>query len=87
MIIDQADLLERRQETLAEVFRFLDVDDSYWTPRYGRLRHETARPARPALARGRASLCRRTWPGGFRRGRGDRRCWIARSWTPTSARS
>jgi hypothetical protein len=51
MIIDQLDLLERRQETLAEVFRFLDVDDAFWDSRYGQLRHETGRPSRPALAR------------------------------------
>ena len=51
MIIDQLDLLERRQETLADVFRFLDVDDTFWDSRYGQLRHETGRPTRPALAR------------------------------------
>jgi Sulfotransferase domain len=51
MIVDQVDLLERRHETLSEVFRFLGVDDSFWTPRYGRLRHETARPPDPVLVR------------------------------------
>lgn len=51
MIVDQADLLDRRQETLSQVFRFLEVDDSFWTPRYGLLRHESVRLARPSLAR------------------------------------
>lgn len=51
MIIDQIDLLERRQETISSVFRFLEVDDTFWSSKYGRLRHETARPSRPALAR------------------------------------
>jgi hypothetical protein len=41
LILEQDDLLNRRPETLAATFRFLGVDDSFWSPRYERLRHET----------------------------------------------
>jgi hypothetical protein len=51
MVVDQLDMLDRRRETLSDIFRFLEVDHTFWTPRYDRLRHETAPPRRPALAR------------------------------------
>jgi hypothetical protein len=51
LVVDQADLLERREETLSQVFNFLEVDDAFWTPRFGHLRHESARAEEPALAR------------------------------------
>jgi hypothetical protein len=41
LVLEQGDLLHRRAETLRETFRFLGVDDSFWSPRYERLRHET----------------------------------------------
>jgi adenylyl-sulfate kinase len=37
----QEDLLERRRETLADVFRFLDVDDTFDTEAFSRLIHES----------------------------------------------
>jgi hypothetical protein len=33
-VIDQADLRHRRRETLRDVFRFLDVDENFWSPSY-----------------------------------------------------
>jgi hypothetical protein len=51
LILDSENLRDRRRETLAEVFRFLDVDESFWTHKYGQLRHETDRVEQPALAR------------------------------------
>ena len=41
LILEQGDLLDRRAETLQETFRFLGVDESFWSPGYERLRHET----------------------------------------------
>lgn len=41
LVLEQDDLLNRRAETLGEVFRFLGVDDSFWSQGYERLRHET----------------------------------------------
>ncbi len=41
LVIEQGDLLNDRPETLARVFRFLEVDSTFWSPKYERLRHET----------------------------------------------
>jgi hypothetical protein len=35
LVIDQADLLRRREETLCEVFGFLDVEESFVSPQFG----------------------------------------------------
>jgi Sulfotransferase domain len=37
MVIDQVDLLTRRQETLSKVFRFLGVDDGFVSPEFEKL--------------------------------------------------
>jgi Sulfotransferase family len=42
----QEDLLLRRRETLREMFRFLGVDESFWSPRMDRLRHPSAGKSR-----------------------------------------
>ncbi len=34
LVIDQADLLENRVETLREIFRFLEVDETFSSPRF-----------------------------------------------------
>jgi hypothetical protein len=36
LVLDQLDLLERRRDTLRRVFRFLAVDEEFWTPRFER---------------------------------------------------
>lgn len=36
LVLDQRDLLKRRRETLERVFRFLGVDDGFWTPEFER---------------------------------------------------
>jgi hypothetical protein len=36
LVLDQRDLLTRRPETLRRVFRFLGVEEDYWTPRFER---------------------------------------------------
>lgn len=35
LVVDQADLLERRETTLREIFAFLSVDQSFVSPRFG----------------------------------------------------
>ena len=40
LVIDQRELLDDRRDTLRRVFRFLDVDDSFWVPEFDRL-HNT----------------------------------------------
>jgi len=42
LVLAQEDLLSRRRETLARVFGFLDVDESFWTPRMERIRHSSS---------------------------------------------
>jgi len=51
LIVEREDLLDERRETLAGVFRFLGVDDAFWTPKYEQLRHET--PTRRSTTMGR----------------------------------
>jgi hypothetical protein len=41
LVLEQDDLLERREETLRQLFRFLEVDEGFWDPAYQRLRHQT----------------------------------------------
>jgi hypothetical protein len=36
LVLDQRDLLERRRETLRRVFRFLEVDEEFWSPEFQR---------------------------------------------------
>jgi hypothetical protein len=36
LVLEQLDLLERRRETLRRVFRFLGVDQDFWTPKFER---------------------------------------------------
>ena len=43
LILGQDRLREERRETLREVFRFLGVDDAYWSPSFERLVHQTGR--------------------------------------------
>jgi hypothetical protein len=40
MVVEQRELLQDRRATLREVFRFLEVDDTFWSPDFDRL-HNT----------------------------------------------
>jgi len=42
LVLRDQDLLHRRRETMARVFRFVGVDDSFWSDRMERLRHQSA---------------------------------------------
>jgi hypothetical protein len=42
LILDQAEMLERRRMTLPWVFRFLGIDDGFWNPRFKALALETS---------------------------------------------
>lgn len=42
LLLRDEDLLHRRRETMARVFRFVGVDDSFWSDRMERLRHRSA---------------------------------------------
>lgn len=46
LVLDQRALLEDRRGTLRQVFRFLGVDDSYWTPEFDRLHNTRSRKLR-----------------------------------------
>ncbi len=63
LVIDQGDLLHRRPHTLAAVFRFIGVDDSFWSRSYEDMLHETSGlRRRTALgAASHAALPRRAW--------------------------
>lgn len=39
LVVDQADLLHRRRETLRRLFRFLGLEEDFWSPSYERLRN------------------------------------------------
>jgi Sulfotransferase domain len=72
LIIDQADLLTRRGETLQRVFRFLEVDDSFISPGFDELSNvrETKRRWRRlglSLKRSRLADAVRLAPPGARR--------------------
>lgn len=41
LIITREGLLRKRRETLSQVFRFLRVDEEFWTDRFNIIRHET----------------------------------------------
>lgn len=41
LLITQEELLNCRQETLKKVFRFLDVDASFYSPKYLQIRHKS----------------------------------------------
>jgi sulfotransferase family protein len=43
LVIEQRELLKDRPATLRRVFRFLEVDDSYWSPEFDRLHNTRAR--------------------------------------------
>jgi len=51
LVVDQRELLADRRETMRKVFRFLDVDDAFWSPEFDRLHNTRARKLRPS-ARG-----------------------------------
>jgi hypothetical protein len=36
LVLDQVDLLRRRRDTLRRVFRFLGVDEEFWSPQFER---------------------------------------------------
>ena len=46
LLLRQEDLLGRRRETLQEVFRFLGVDELFWSPKMERLRQVSGRKGR-----------------------------------------
>ena len=58
MIVAQEDLLSRRRETLGRVFRFVGVDDSFWSSRMNRIRHSSASKGWRARAVRRAQYSR-----------------------------
>jgi hypothetical protein len=61
LVLDQADLLKRRRETLPKVFEFVGADPDFWHPGFDRERHKTSRKTRAtraALALERASSTR-----------------------------
>lgn len=63
LVIDQGDLLHRRPHTLAAVFRFIGVDDSFWSRSYEGMFNVT-RALRRRTAVGvvsHAALPRRAW--------------------------
>jgi len=70
LVLDQDDLLHRRPQTLAAVFRFLGVDDSFWSRSYeGVFNITSALRRRTALGRAaQVALPRRAW-GKLRRHR------------------
>jgi hypothetical protein len=43
MVVDHGALLNRRRETVQAVFRFAEIDDSFWSPRMDRELNPTAR--------------------------------------------
>lgn len=46
LVVDQADLLDRRRDTLRRVFRFLELDDDFWSPRFELLQNTRANKVR-----------------------------------------
>jgi Sulfotransferase family len=42
LIVDHADLLDRRRATLAEIHRFLEVDPAFWSPAIETMRNRSA---------------------------------------------
>ncbi len=46
LVLDQADLLHRRRETLKRAFGFLGVDGEFYDPRMERMRHVSAQKGR-----------------------------------------
>jgi hypothetical protein len=46
LILTQEDLQNNRRETLQEVFRFLCVDDTFYSPRFSRIRHSSVQKRR-----------------------------------------
>src|SRR5207244_1768139 len=51
LILRQEDLRDRRRATLGAVFRFLGVDDSFWSERMERLRNTRGASRRSRVAR------------------------------------
>jgi hypothetical protein len=47
LVVAQEDLLRRRRGTLRRVFRFLGVDESFWSPGFERLHHPSASKPAP----------------------------------------
>jgi Sulfotransferase domain. len=50
LVLDQADLLKRRRETLPKVFEFVGADPGFWHPGFDRERHKTSRKTRATRA-------------------------------------
>jgi Sulfotransferase domain len=47
LVVEQRELLDERRETLRRVFRFLDVDEEFWTPEFDRLHNTRDLKLRP----------------------------------------
>jgi Sulfotransferase family len=47
LVVEQRELLTARRETLQRVFRFLGVDDTFWTPEFDELHNTRDRKLRP----------------------------------------
>jgi hypothetical protein len=49
-VLAQDDLKQDRPETLKRVFRFLGIDETFYHPKYKRLRHQTQKKERATRA-------------------------------------
>jgi Sulfotransferase domain len=47
LVVEQHELLAQRRETLRRVFRFLEVDEDFWTPEFDRLHNTRELKLRP----------------------------------------
>jgi len=75
-ILRQDDLLHRRRATMREVFGFLGVDDSYWSPKMERLRNRSEAKGRRYRIAERFRLRRATAP--LYRLRPEGKWWVER---------
>jgi histone H3/H4 len=71
MIIDQADFFGKRERVLREVFAFLDVEETFWTPRFAKQLYQARE--------------RRRYPPGYEQLVG-RRLAVHLRWVPKSVR-
>jgi len=58
LLLRDEDLLLRRRETMARVFRFVGVDDGFWSEKMQRLRHQSAGKSRLRVTAERLGLHR-----------------------------
>ncbi|MBC8255191.1 MAG: sulfotransferase domain-containing protein [Ardenticatenia bacterium] len=71
LILTSEELYRHRRDTMQEVFRFLEVDDTFYSPRFARLRHPSGGKRRKTalgsrLARTALMRAVERWPFGIR---------------------